>query len=40
MKEVLSVLTKEERQQLDSLLNRLQIKLNEYTFLQIDDWSP
>ena len=40
MKEVLSVLSKEERQQLDSLLNQLQIKLNEYTFKEINDWSP
>ena len=40
MKEVLSVLTKEEREQLDLLLIRLQIKLNEYTFEEIKDWSP
>jgi DNA-binding MarR family transcriptional regulator len=40
MKAVLSVLTKEEREQLDLILNRLQIKLNEYTFKEIDDWSP
>jgi DNA-binding MarR family transcriptional regulator len=40
MKAVLSVLTKEEREQLDLILNRLQIKLNEYTLRQIDEWSP
>jgi DNA-binding MarR family transcriptional regulator len=40
MKEVLTILNKEERQQLDLLLNRLQIKLNEYTFKEIGDWSP
>ena len=40
MKEVLSILNKEERQQLDLMLNRLQIKLNKYTFKEIDDWSP
>jgi MarR family. len=40
MREVLSVLTREERQQLDLILNRLSTKLNEYTFNQIDDWSP
>ena len=40
MREVLSVLPREERQQLDLILNRLSIKLNEYTFSQIDDWSP
>ena len=40
MKEVLSIITKEERQQLDLVLNRLQIKLNEYTSQQIDEWSP
>ena len=40
MKEVLTILNKEERQQLDLLLNRLQIKLNEYAFKEIGDWSP
>ena len=40
MKAVLSVLTKEERQQLDLVLNRLSVKLNEYTLRQIDEWSP
>jgi DNA-binding MarR family transcriptional regulator len=40
MREVLSVLAKDERQQLESLLNRLSQKLNEYTYNQIDDWSP
>jgi DNA-binding MarR family transcriptional regulator len=40
MKAVLSVLSKEEREQLDLILNRLQIKLNEYTLRQIDEWSP
>jgi DNA-binding MarR family transcriptional regulator len=40
MKAVLSVLSKEERQQLDSLLNQLQIKLNEHTSREIDNWSP
>ena len=40
MREVLSILTKEERQQLDLILNRLSMKLNEYTSNQIDDWSP
>jgi DNA-binding MarR family transcriptional regulator len=40
MSEVLSVLTREERQQLDVVLNRLSIKLNEYTSKQINDWSP
>ena len=38
--EVLSALTREERQQLDVVLNRLSIKLNEYTSKQIKDWSP
>jgi len=40
MRRVLSVLTKEERQQLDLILNRLSTKLNEYTFSTIDDWPP
>ena len=40
MKEVLSILNKEERQQLDLILNRLQIKLKKFTFKEIDDWSP
>jgi DNA-binding MarR family transcriptional regulator len=40
MKEVLSVLTMEERQQLELSLNRLSTKLNECTNNQIDDWSP
>ena len=40
MREVLLVLTADERQQLESILNRLSIKLNEYTDNQIDDWSP
>ena len=40
MSEVLSVLTREERQQLDLVLNQLSIKLNEYTSKQIKDWSP
>jgi DNA-binding MarR family transcriptional regulator len=40
MSEVLSVLTREERQQLDVVLNRLSIKLNEYTSKQIKDWLP
>jgi DNA-binding MarR family transcriptional regulator len=35
MKEVLSVLIKEERQQLDIVLNRLSVKLNEYTLRQM-----
>ena len=39
MREVLSVLTTKERQQLDLILNRLSTKLNEYTSNQIDDWS-
>jgi DNA-binding MarR family transcriptional regulator len=39
MREVLSVLTNEERQQLDLILNRLSTKLNEYTFSKIDNWS-
>jgi DNA-binding MarR family transcriptional regulator len=39
MREVLSVLTMKERQQLDLILNRLSTKLNEYTSNQIDDWS-
>jgi hypothetical protein len=39
MREVLSILTKEERQQLDLILNRLSTKLNAYTFNKIDDWS-
>jgi DNA-binding MarR family transcriptional regulator len=39
MREVLSVLTNEERQQLDLILNRLSTKLNEYTFNKIDNWS-
>jgi len=40
MKEVLSVLTMEERQQLELSLSRLSTKLNECTNNQIDDWSP
>ena len=40
MREVLSVLTTDERQQLELILKRLSIKLNEYTYNQIDDWSP
>ena len=40
MNEVLSVLSGVERQQLDSILNRLSIKLNECTLKQINDWSP
>jgi DNA-binding MarR family transcriptional regulator len=39
MRGVLSVLTKEERQQLDLILNQLSMKLKEYTFNKIDDWS-
>jgi DNA-binding MarR family transcriptional regulator len=39
MREVLSILTNEERQQLDLILNRLSTKLNEYTFNKIDNWS-
>jgi DNA-binding MarR family transcriptional regulator len=40
MREVLLVLTKDERKQLELILNRLSIKLNKYTSNQIDDWSP
>jgi len=40
MHKVLLVLTKEERQQLDSFLNRLLIPLNEDMLNRIDDWSP
>jgi len=40
MREVLSVLSRKERQQLDLILNRLSTKLNEYTINKIDDWSP
>ena len=40
MREVLLVLTTDERQQLELILKRLSIKLNEYTYNQIDDWSP
>ena len=40
MREVLSVLTKKEREQLDLILSRLSTKLNEHTSNQIDDWSP
>jgi DNA-binding MarR family transcriptional regulator len=39
MREVLSVLTRKERQQLNLILNRLSTKLNEYTSNPIDDWS-
>ena len=40
MNEVLSILTSEERQQLDLILNRLSSKVNDYSFNQINDWSP
>ena len=40
MREVLVVLNKEERKHLELILNRLSSKLNEYTYNQIDDWSP
>jgi DNA-binding MarR family transcriptional regulator len=40
MHEVLVVLTRKERQQFDSVLNRLLINLNEITSNQIEDWSP
>ena len=40
MREVLSALTKKERQKLVLILSRLSTKLNEYTSNQIDDWSP
>ena len=40
MREVLAVLNKEERKRLELILNRLSGKLNEYTYNQIDDWSP
>jgi DNA-binding MarR family transcriptional regulator len=40
MRDVLSILTEEERQQLDLILNRLSTKLNDYTFNKIGDWSP
>ena len=38
MNEVLSILTSEERQQLDLILNRLSSKVNDYSFNQINDW--
>ena len=40
MSEVLSVLTREERQQLNVVLNRLSSKVNDYSFNQINDWAP
>ena len=40
MRGVLLVLTTDERRQLELILNRLSIKLNEYTSKQIKDWSP
>jgi DNA-binding MarR family transcriptional regulator len=40
MREVLAVLNMGERKRLELILNRLSIKLNEYTYNQIDDWSP
>jgi DNA-binding MarR family transcriptional regulator len=40
MREVLAVLNKEECKHLELILNRLSSKLNEYTYNQIDDWSP
>jgi DNA-binding MarR family transcriptional regulator len=40
MREVLAVLNKEECKRLELILNRLSSKLNEYTYNQIDDWSP
>jgi len=40
MREVLAVLNMSERRRLELFLNRLSIKLNEYTYNQIDDWSP
>jgi DNA-binding MarR family transcriptional regulator len=40
MHEVLAILTTKERQQLDSILNRLSIKLNGITSNQINDWAP
>jgi hypothetical protein len=40
MREVLLVLTTDERQQLELILKRLSIKLTEYTSKQIEDWSP
>jgi hypothetical protein len=40
MRGVLLVLTTDERQELELILNRLYVKLNEYTDNQIKDWSP
>ena len=40
MREVLAVLNMGERKRLELILNRLSSKLNEYTYNQIDDWSP
>ena len=40
MREVLLVLTTDERQQLELILKRLSIKVTEYTSKQIKDWSP
>jgi DNA-binding MarR family transcriptional regulator len=40
MRKVLLVLTTDERRQLELILNRLSVKLNEYTSKQIKDWSP
>jgi len=40
MREVLLVLTTDERQQLELILKRLSIKVTEYTSKQIKDWPP
>jgi len=40
MSEVLSVLTMEERQQFEPVLDKLLSKLNKYTFNQIHEWAP
>ena len=40
MREVLAVLNMSERKRLELILNRLSGKLNEYTYNQIDNWSP
>jgi DNA-binding MarR family transcriptional regulator len=40
MSEVLSVLTMEERQQFEPVLDKLLSKLNKYTFNQIHEWVP
>ena len=40
MSEVLSVLTMEERQQFEPVLDKLLSNLNKYTFNQIHEWAP